>query len=329
MHSCSYGGILEMIEGGEIMPLETRHVTILLCTYNGAAFLSQQLASYLDQTHKNWSLWISDDGSSDATLEILEQFKMDHGDHHEVRILQGPCKGRAGLNFMTLLCNPELPDGLVALSDQDDIWLPEKLARALEMIPAQASAPVLYSAQSYHIDRDGNRYGQSRVPAQVPVFETAMLQNVLAGHAMVLDEAARDLVQRAGIPEDVVFHDWWLTLLLTGAGAQIVLDDHRVLLYRRHGVNVLGPPGGLRANWNRVRRLAGREYRQWVMANSVGLQAVPVVLQARNVEILDCFVGSPSHSGPARVALLRRLNLHRQSKAETLLLYVLAFLGRL
>ncbi|NUB46527.1 glycosyltransferase [Fertoebacter nigrum] len=313
------------------MPPDPRHVTILLCTLNGAAFLREQLASYLRQTHGNWSLWVSDDGSTDGTGDILAAFARDHGrangGAHDIRLLRGPGRGGSAANFLSLLGHPDLPPGLVALSDQDDIWLPGKLARALRCIPAGAAEPVIYSAQSFYIDGAGRRIGGSRPPPGAPVFATAMLQNVLAGHSMVLNAQALALVRAAGQPP-VPFHDWWLTLLVTAAGGRAVLDRRRVLLYRQHGGNVMGAPGGLRAGLRRASLVLAQDYGTWVAANARALQAAAPLLPAPQRATVAAFLAAPRRAGPGRIALLRRLGLRRQGWRATAVVYLAALLGR-
>ena len=96
-------------------------VRILLATWNGARYLQAQLDSYLAQDHDNWALWVSDDLSTDGTWEILQAFAARHPER-EIVLKRGPGRGSAA-NFLSLLCDPELPVGPVALSDQDDVWL--------------------------------------------------------------------------------------------------------------------------------------------------------------------------------------------------------------
>lgn len=107
------------------------HTTILMCTFQGQKYITQQLKSFSAQNHAKVGLWVSDDGSTDGTLEALRGFRSPDG--HPPRILSGPQQGFAA-NFLSLLCAEDLPPGYVALSDQDDVWFPEKLSRALALL---------------------------------------------------------------------------------------------------------------------------------------------------------------------------------------------------
>lgn len=122
---------------------ETDPVTIVMATRNGAPFLAAQLDSIAGQSHRDWTLFVSDDGSTDATRSILADFAR----HHPVRLVEGPRQG--GGEFPVGSCHPELPAGIVALADQDDVWLQGKLARgcaAWRQVRAMARCSMLPKA---------------------------------------------------------------------------------------------------------------------------------------------------------------------------------------
>ena len=118
--------------GGRTVNRRTRHcyadIAILLCTYNGARFLPAQLASLAAQSFTNWRLFVSDDGSSDDTLAIVSEHK-DRLGAAPVDVRNGPRQGFVK-NFLSLACDPSLSFDYYAYCDQDDIWEPDKLARA-------------------------------------------------------------------------------------------------------------------------------------------------------------------------------------------------------
>jgi glycosyltransferase involved in cell wall biosynthesis len=102
------------------------HVALLLATKNGARYLDEQLCSYIAQTFENWSLHVSDDGSSDDTIDVIKRFATTSG---RVRTLcEGPHLGHAQ-NFLSLARNSSIVADYFAFSDQDDIWYPDKLER--------------------------------------------------------------------------------------------------------------------------------------------------------------------------------------------------------
>ncbi len=303
---------------------QTPHITIALCTHNGAAHLQAQLESYLAQTHENWSLWVSDDSSTDATRTILEDFAARHGHAHAIRIIAGPDQG-AMANYMSLLCHPEFPAGTVALSDQDDIWLEDKLARALHKM-GQSEAPLLYGAQSRIVDAALRPIGASKTSNCTPGFGNALVQNIVSGHSAVLNASALALVRRAGVPEKVPFHDWWLYLLITGAGGYVMIDPAQVLLYRQHDNNVVGAHHGIRANMRRMRQITAQHFKTWTKDNAAALQACDAILTPQARHMLDSFT-LPRH-GPARALQLRALGIRRHRPLATAGIYLAAMLGR-
>lgn len=304
-------------------------ITILMATRDGAAHLQAQLNSFRAQDHDAWDLWVADDGSTDATREVLERFRHEESPRREVRLLDGPRQGHAA-NFLHLLAHPELPAGPVALSDQDDVWLPGKLRMALAALGR--SGPVtLYGAQSLHTDEDLRTLGTSAPPRRPPCFCNALTQNVVSGHSTVLSPGAVDLVRRAGVTGGVPYHDWWLYQLVSGAGGAVVIDPARVLLYRQHGANAMGAHRGLGARLLRARQVLGRTYAGWIAANIAALEAADAragLLTPEHRALIRALRAAPRRPGPRRPMTFRRLGLHRQTGLTTASLYLAAALGR-
>lgn len=295
-------------------------VTIALCTRNGAAHLRAQLDSYAAQSHAHWDLWVSDDGSTDATREILQDFATRHGAGRSIRILDGPQSGVAA-NFLSLLCHPDLPAQPVALSDQDDLWLPEKLS--LGLADLAGDTPCLYGAQSIHVDADLTPIGRS-LGGGVPSFGNALVQNIVSGHSAMLNAPALALVRRAGVPQGIPYHDWWLYQLMTGAGGRVVVRPDAVLLYRQHGDNAMGSHQGMQATLTRVRQVFSTTFGSWVAANVRALHATKVMSPMAQ----STLTALETHSGgPARLRAFRRHGVSRQGRAGNAALALAVLLG--
>lgn len=301
------------------------HVRILMGTYNGAAWLNAQLESLLQQTHDDWSLWVSDDGSTDETCALLAEFDRDHPGRL-ARLLTGPGRGSAA-NFLSLLCHPDLPSGVVALSDQDDVWNSEKLARGLACLP-EHSTPAAYAARYVITDADLVPRKTSARWARGPGFGNALVQNVMSGHTTMLNAPALAVVRAVG-PQDVPHHDWWLYQLLSGVGAAVFLDDAPVMQYRQHGENVVGTRMGIAAAWSRLRMINNRGYTHWLHANRRALRAASEVLTPQACQILEAFDQIAAQHAWGRIAALRRGGIRRQTRRETALLYLAVFFGRI
>ncbi len=309
-------------------------ILIAMCTLNGARWLPEQLASIAAQEHQNWALWVSDDGSTDGTRALIGDFAARHGQAHDIRLLQGPRAG-AAQNFLWLITHPDLVPDLaqtpalhLALCDQDDIWLPAKLSRAVTVLAAQDDGhlPLIYGAQSLHVDAAGRAIGRSRQPGRAVLVQNAVVQNMVSGHSLVLNPAALALARQAGRHPGVAFQDWWLALLVIAAGGRAVVDKTCVLHYRQHDSNVMGAPQGPLALIRRTRLLFGRRFQTWFAANLAALAASPVPLTPEAARIVQ-ELGRPQ-GRLARLRTLHGLGIHRQTGFGTALLYLAAVLGR-
>lgn len=313
------------------MSRDPTHVAILMGTRNGAAHLRAQLASIAAQDHPRWSLWVSDDGSTDATGAILQGFAARQP--QKVRLLAGPGRGSAA-NILSLIAHPDLPPGPLAFADQDDLWLPDHLSRGLAALargaevraPAGVRTPagVAYAAPGLACDAGLTPLAGATALRHPPGFGNALVENVLAGNALMLDADAAELVRAAGVAE-VPFWDWWLYLLLTGAGALVTIDARPGLFYRAHGRNQLGPRHGARAALKRLRRLFDGSYGGWVAANLRALAAREALLLPETRALLhDLEPGAPRHA-----RALARAGAWRQTRRDAAALWAAGQLGRL
>ncbi|WP_227288032.1 glycosyltransferase [Boseongicola sp. H5] len=304
-------------------------VTILLATFNGARHLGAQLASYTAQSHADWRLWVSDDGSTDETAAILRRFERGPGGSHEVRLIQGPGAGMAA-NFLSLLQHPDLPDGPVALSDQDDVWMPHRLARGLDLIARSPGArPVLYAANTIQTDAALRpRRMQNRAGFR-PSFANALVQNIIAGNTIMLNAAAMCAIRATMPPRpDVPFHDWWLYLLLTGIGGEIVFDETPCLYYRQHHANLMGSHRGTRASARRLRLIANGTYGSWVRQNAAALSRVTPHLTPDAADRLGEVLATSGQGGLPRFRSLRRAGVFRQGRPAPGILSLLSLIAR-
>lgn len=295
-------------------------VRILLATRNGAAHLAEQLDSYLAQDMPDWGLWVSDDGSTDGTRDILEAFRAAHP-RREIHLLSGPCRGSAA-NFLSLLTHPDLPPGPVALSDQDDVWMPHRLSRGLAAVGRSPDA-VLYGAPTIETDPALAPLPKQRGPLPPPSFHNALVQNIVAGNTITMNAAALRALRAAGAP-DVPYHDWWIYLRLAGVGARITLDDVPVLYYRQHARNVMGAHRGTMARLQRARALVRGTYRDWLHANLSALLARPGGLVPAHAEAARIL----RDMRPRRRALVLS-GARRSTPAGQRLIQMLARTGRL
>ena len=302
------------------------HVTILLATLNGARFLQAQLESYRAQTHRDWSLIASDDGSDDGTIAILQAFQRDNPDRL-VTVLRGPGKGSAQ-NFLSLL-RAAGPADLVAFSDQDDVWLPGKLDRAVGGLHGHVR-PTLYCSRTAVTGPSLEPIGTSPDFARAPGFANALVQHIAGGNTMVLNRAALDMLQPASLlASRTVSHDWWCYQMVTGAGGRVLFDRRPGLCYRQHGRNQIGANRGWRA---RLARLQGlffeRRFSGWMDENCAALSAAEAWLEPGARRRLRRVVAARRSRLPGRILGLLRAGVYRQGRCGTAALWLAALTGR-
>jgi glycosyltransferase involved in cell wall biosynthesis len=242
-------------------------VHILLATYNGAQFLTEQLESIARQTHSAWTLTISDDGSTDNTLALVAQFAARIT--QLLTVLQGPRQKSSTRNFCHLIQNAPTAEAsdLYAFCDQDDVWLDNKLERAVEWHAQQQSHAVrLYCSRTLLVDEQLKPIGLSPGIQRPPSFGNALVQNIASGNTMVMSHDLL-LAQKKIKPEHSVWHDWTTYLVATALGGEVWFDDKPCMLYRQHGGNVIGSNNGLSAQIRRLKPLFEGRFKQWTDAN--------------------------------------------------------------
>jgi hypothetical protein len=221
-------------------------VELLLATFNSEQYLADLLESLIAQTHDDFVLIVSDDGSRDGTRDILARFAPRF--RHPPRLLdQAAPSGLAMMNFARLL--GEARADYVLLVDHDDIWHPEKVARGLARVRAVEAErgtdhPVLAHGDLRVIDGAGNVARPSFwAMKQIDPACSSSLRRTLI-HASVVGCTTtmnRALVKAClPIPRAAVMHDWWISLIAAACGT-VVFDPVPQIDYRIHGNNVSNP----------------------------------------------------------------------------------------
>lgn len=219
-------------------------IDILLATYNGAAFLPEQLASLLAQTHTNWRLLLRDDGSTDGSPQIVRDWAEANGVDLLV-IDEGQGNIGASASFGRLLEASTAP--YFALCDQDDVWLTTKVEatlRALQDAEDDSGTPVLAYCDLVVVDRNLREIAPSfrdfcsigSLPEK-RVLRKLITQNTVTGCATMGNAALRAMA--LPIAPEARMHDWWLALV-AGQFGRIVEMEESLILYRQHGKNSMG-----------------------------------------------------------------------------------------
>lgn len=210
--------------------MSSKKVAILLSTYNGEKYLPELLDSICKQTYENIELIIRDDGSADETISCIENreypfpIQVFNGDN------LGFCK-----SFISLLETANAD--YYSFADQDDIWYPEKIEKAVEWLETQQETePLLYHCGYDIIDDEKNKIGEFLFSDENFDFRRSLTENHYSGFCMVINNSLRELILQ-GDPEKYVFHDWWAAILVQAFGVAH-FDSNICAAHRAHKYNV-------------------------------------------------------------------------------------------
>ncbi|HFI0404901.1 TPA: glycosyltransferase family 2 protein [Streptococcus suis] len=213
-------------------------VNILMSTYNGQQFLAEQIRSIQDQTYTDWTLLVRDDGSSDKTREILQDFASQDS---RIRLIDvEETKNLGVIKSFHRLVHYEQAD-YYFFSDQDDVWLPDKLAVSLQEAQSyQTDQPLMVYMDLTVVDQDLQVMTESMIRSQSHHANTQLVQelteNTVTGGVSMINHSLASLWTKT---EDIIMHDWYLALLASAFG-KLVFIDKAGELYRQHADNVLG-----------------------------------------------------------------------------------------
>jgi glycosyltransferase involved in cell wall biosynthesis len=297
-----------------------------MCTYNGATYLRAQLDSFGEQTYKNWRLIVSDDGSTDDTIKILEEYRQRWGSE-KIEIRRGPNQGFCQ-NFLSLAIDPAIRSDFFAFSDQDDVWLPEKLEVALATIDSNSAIPFLYCGRTSYVKDDLQPYAHSPLLAFPGTFRNALVQSMAGGNTMVFNRSAKRLLEAAG-RLNPVSHDWWLYQLVSGSGGRIYYDPNSHVLYRQHPRALVGGNSTLWNKFERVGMLMQGRFKNWTDQNLKALVAAKPLLTHDSLQILELFIKLRHSTIKNRFRMLEVCGLYRQTWRGTVSLIFAALTNKL
>lgn len=236
-------------------------VEVLLATYNSTDYLTDMLDSLLAQSYDDFHLVVSDDLSTDGTVEMIEARA--NAFRNPVTVIRRDTpSGSATANFTSLMARSEAD--YVFLADHDDIWLPEKIAAGLAQLKeAEArlgsDTPILGHCNLAVIDGTGQVTAPSYwafkqiVPEAGQSLNTALMAPTVTGCALYMNRAL--MVQALPVPENAVMHDWWLNLVAVVLG-EVLFDPEPHIQYRIHGKNASRPREvSVRSSFSQLNRL--------------------------------------------------------------------------
>ncbi|ELR65064.1 Alpha-L-Rha alpha-1,3-L-rhamnosyltransferase [Photobacterium marinum] len=216
--------------------------SVLICTYNGEKYIEQQIESIINQKIKPDFYYISDDGSSDLTInKVIELFKRYHVSNYV--ILNGPKRGPSQ-NFLTSIIDNK--SQFLFLADQDDLWCCNKIDEFIKCLKS-SDKPIVWYSDSYLIDEYGRQFSDSFFKYQglnsnVFLDDSIIYKNCVQGATCCINLSMCKLISKTleTVPLDnILMHDWWIALLAKYFGESVFIDKPLVK-YRQHSTNEVG-----------------------------------------------------------------------------------------
>lgn len=310
------------------------YVQVLMSTYNGEKYLKEQLDSILFQQvpdRVEISILVRDDGSSDGTRELLSRYVQTYP---QVSFFQGKNLGAID-SFFHLVKNADLSADYYAFADQDDIWHPNKLKRAIGTLLREKknlrqqgenqTIPLLYCCKPRLVDQDGEPLKvRMKQGDKYPGFGNALVENIVYGCTMVANSSLLEMV-REHIPDYTIMHDWWFYLTATAFG-RVLYDSHACIDYRQHGNNEMGS----RSNYvdefkERVTRYR-RNRRNISMQCEEFIRLYGEELPEEKLQLAKLLLDG-TKSKAARIQLIRETEIFRQRKGDDLIFRMIYLTG--
>ena len=293
-------------------------VNILMSTYNGQQFLAEQIRSIQEQSYTDWTLFIRDDGSSDNTKEILKDFE--HQDSR-IHLIDNDKSDNLGvIKSFHKLVNHDRAD-YYFFSDQDDVWLPNKLELSLkEAQNYLADLPLMVYMDLKVVNQDLKIMTESMVKSQSHHANTELVQelteNTVTGGVAMINHALAEMWQET---DDILMHDWYLALLASAFG-NLVFIDQPGELYRQHSDNVLGA------------RTLSKRFKKWIRPHILfavywdliknsqkqSRHLLQMPLSQSNRELIEAFVTIMDKPMLERFRILRKYGLRKNKAFHTL-----------
>lgn len=244
-------------------------IDILLSTYNGENFLPQQLDSILQQTISDWTLFIRDDGSTDNTIKVIEDYVRRDA---RIHLVDNGGKNIGVVKSFEMLLREYGNDDYVMFCDQDDIWCEQKIEWTLAAMKEQEqiypNSPIIVHTDLYVVDENLKQIAASFWKfsnIQPSLLDNNIhylgICNSVTGCTMMMNRAVAKIA--LPFPEQVFMHDAWLGII-TLLNQGIVYPLNRpTMYYRQHHTNVVGAEEyHLKLfNWKEKFKLARRAYR--------------------------------------------------------------------
>lgn len=258
-------------------------VNIIMAVYNGAKYIREQIESIAKCDYSNWMLWIFDDGSTDDTVSIINEYVCRYPDR--IRFQQNARNKGVTLNFLEGVqyaaqygaklqeegngilaaeddAEPEVIRDYYMFCDQDDVWMTDKISKTMMQMKKLEKKfgqdyPLAVFTDALVVDNDLkvlNRsfYKSSRLDTGKVDLPHVLMENKMIGCTVMFNGPLQNLMGQ--LPLNARYHDWWVALIAAAFGCISFLPAV-TLFYRQHGDNMVGNQNFLSYVQNRLTSL--------------------------------------------------------------------------
>jgi glycosyltransferase involved in cell wall biosynthesis len=301
--------------------MDPKKVAVLMATYNGEKFLAQQLDSIAEQTYSNWCLYVLDDGSTDKTWQILQEYQTRIG-AEKMQISRQPNQG-ASKTFLALVCNTEIQAEYFAYADQDDVWDKDKIERAITILEKHPEKNIqLYCSTARLIDKENKIIGYLPLAHRKMCFQNALVQNIAPGNTMVFNKGARKILAFTGIT-NIIVHDAWTYIALSACDSFLYYDTKPTLSYRQHDNNLIGFDRSITRYSKVLKRILSGTYSRWYRWHIQALHILDSFTTPEAKRTLNIFEKALQGNFVQRAYWLKKSGIFRQSTIDTIKLYLI------
>lgn len=325
---------------------------VLMSTYNGEKYISEQLNSILSQPYQSIQILIRDDGSHDGTIEIINQYQQDYPER--IVLIKGENIGVVP-SFWNLMEHADLSADYFSFCDQDDVWMPHKAQRAVQLLSEMekedhlsSNFEINFKNQAENVKRtipsmictdtqltDGDLNPTAiwpGMPHLKPSFYNALIQNIAVGATVTFNRATLQLLidkKRDINTDDIQMHDWWAYLVVSCFG-KFHFEHTPSIYYRQHGGNAVGGEWTilqkLKKKWNSFLKHKGNKNLLVQQAKEFKRLYSSEIADPEMRIQLDLFI-EPRKNIISRIEYLKKSKLYRQSLMEQLLFRFLIIIG--
>ncbi len=290
-------------------------IQILLATYNGEKYIRTQLESIFAQSYTEFEILVSDDGSTDRTIEIIEDFREKYPG--KIRFIPDKTpSGGAKNNFFKLMGYAD--SDYIMFCDQDDYWLCDKIELTVNKMreTEENGLPVLVhtdlSVADENLNITHNSYFKMHHLNYTDKLNCALVQNCVTGCTVMINKPLLELVKNRN-GEGVIMHDWWLYITACAFG-KVAFIDTQTILYRQHSCNAVGANNRIKSTSEMVNSV-----NKTILNASHFLKSYKNILSENHKALVSDYANIKNINPLKRFSILRKYKLYKYPLAKKIL----------